>query len=41
MYSLSEILDTLEDFYAKNDELAAADYAGEFAKEFRKWMDRD
>ena len=40
MYSLSEILDTLEDFYAKNDELAAADYAGEFAKEFRKWMDR-
>ena len=39
MYSLSEILDTLEDIYAKNDELAAADYAGEFAAKFRKWMD--
>ena len=40
-FSLSEILDTLEDYYAKNDELAAADYAGEFAAKFRKWMDRD
>ena len=40
-FSLSEILDTLEDIYAKNDELAAADYAGEFAAKFRKWMDRD
>ena len=39
-FSLSEILDTLEDIYAKNDELAAADYAGEFAAKFRKWMDR-
>ena len=38
-YSLSEILDTLADFYAKNDELAAADYADEFAAKFRKWMD--
>ena len=38
-FSLSEILDTLEDIYAKNDELAAADYAGEFAAKFRKWMD--
>ena len=38
-FSLSEILDTLEDYYAKNDELAAADYAGEFAAKFRKWMD--
>ena len=40
MYSFAEILDTIEDIYAKNDELAAADYAGEFATEFRKWMDR-
>ena len=39
-FSLSEILDTLEDYYAKNDELASADYAGEFAAEFRKWVDR-
>ena len=40
MYSFAEILDTIEDIYAKNDELAAADYAGEFAAEFRKWLDR-
>ena len=41
MYSFAEILDTIEDIYAKNNELAAADYAGEFAAKFRKWMDRD
>ena len=41
MYSFAEILDTIEDIYAKNNELAAADYAGEFASKFRKWMDRD